>query len=140
MTSTTLIWPIKRSFTSYVERMSDGRIDLEGGAMRQGDDFLFPSAGEGRFAGSVTFSGHYGMLFLPFDGIEITCSDRGPVLTIEDEDLARGRRTLLDLQQPVDLPDIRNYPSPKLTAEGAELFFDNYHAGSIFDPVRIRNQ
>lgn len=140
MASSTLIWPIKRSFTAYVERMSDGRVELEGGAVRQGDDFLFPSAGEGRFVGSVTFWGHYGMLFLPLQGIEVSDSGQGAILTVEDEDLSSGRRTLLDLFQPIDLPDGRTYPSPQLTAEGAELFFENYRAGSVFEPVTIRDE
>ncbi|KAA0962498.1 hypothetical protein FQ142_04030 [Microbacterium sp. ANT_H45B] len=140
MATSTLIWPIKRSFTTYVERMDDGQIDLTGGAIRQADNFLFPSAGDGRFAGSVTFSGHYGMLFLQITEIEIGASDRGMLLTVEDEDFTGGRRTLLDLQQPVDLFDGRSYPSPQLTTEGSELFFENYPAGSVFDPVRIRNE
>lgn len=135
-----LVWSVKRTLISYVEGMSDGRIDVDGGAIRRGDDFVFPAMDDGWFAGSVTFSGHYGMLFLPLGGIRIMDTDHGGLLSIDDDDITGGRRTLLDLGRAVDVPDGRSYPSPRLTEEGSELFFDTYRSGSAFDAVRVRDE
>lgn len=138
-----LVWPIKRSFISYIERMPDGVIAVEGGVSRRDDGFAFPgghSAGGAatRFAGSVTFVGHYGMLNLPVGGIEIVEPiDGEAVLTIEDEGSSTRRCTLLRLGEPTVEGRHRTYASPVLTEEGAELFFDNYPAGSAFEPLEI---
>ena len=138
-----LVWPIKRSFTTYIERMPDGVIAVEGGVSRREDGFSFPgerSAGSTvtRFAGSVTFVGHYGMLYLPVGGVEIVESvDGGAVLTIADEGSPTRRCTLLRLGEPTVEGSRRTYASPVLTEEGAELFLDNYPAGSPFDPLEI---
>jgi hypothetical protein len=139
MPASALIWPIKKSFTSYVEQLADGRIDVGEGAERVDDAFVFPAAdGEGnRFGGSVVCSGHFGMLLLEIRGIEVLESEDGALLTIDDEDLPEGRRTLLALHDATVDPGGRTYGLPQLTEEGAELFFDTYRAGTLFDPVRV---
>jgi hypothetical protein len=60
-----LEWAIKPSFVAYVEGLSDGGVDVEGGAARMPDgSFVFPAVpGEAwAFTGSVRFHGHAGVL------------------------------------------------------------------------------
>lgn len=141
-----LVWPIKRSFTAYIEQMNDGTIVLDAGAQRGDDGFSFPSIGAPgdavtRFAGTVTFTGHYGMLYLPVAEIEIVEPIGGnALLTIADDESPSRRRPVLHLGEAVLRGTRRTYPSPVLTPEGAELFFDNYRAGSSFDPLEIREE
>lgn len=139
MPASALIWPIKKSFTSYVEQLSDGRIDVGEGAERVDDGFVFPAAdGHGdRFGGSVVCSGHFGMLLVEIRGVEVLQSGNGAVLTIDDEDIPEGRRTLLALNDATVDAGGRTYRLPQLTEEGAEIFFDTYRAGTLFDPVRV---
>lgn len=141
-----LVWPIKHSFTAYIEQMNDGTIALDAGAQRDDDGFSFPSISAPgdtvtRFAGAVTFAGHYGMLYLPVSGIEIVEPiDGDALLTIADDESPSRRRPVLHLGDVVLRGTRRTYPSPLLTSEGAELFFDNYRAGSSFDPLEIREE
>ena len=139
MPASALIWPIKKSFTSYIEQLADGRIDVGDGAERVDDAFVFPAADDGgnRFGGSVVCSGHFGMLLLEIRGIEVLESDGATVLTIDDEDLPEGRRTLLALNDATVDANGVTYGLPRLTEEGAEIFFDTYRAGTLFDPVRL---
>lgn len=130
---TTLVWAVKRSLTGYVRGMSDGVITSDRGARESPDGFVFP--GEGRvFSGRVTFAGHGGMM-------RVILAD--PTLT------ERGERWMLEIADPDDdalrLPfaEVATFDGSagtgvSLTADGADLFFGPYEAGTPLEDFVIR--
>ena len=133
-TTTGLIWPIKQTFVEYIEGMNDGHVRTDGGARRLEDGaFFFPlladTPREQEFGGSVHFTGHYGMLALSIVEPRLV---RGPehfTLTIADPDSDDGRLTFAEVEDSTD------GLVPRLTRDGADLFFDNYRAGTALDPL-----
>lgn len=143
-----LIWPIKTAFVAYVERMRDGDVSVDDGALRLDDGaFFFPlvSRDERRiaFGGAVSFTGHHGMLVLSIGRPAILGATPRPLLVIADDESADGHLPFAELDGPG--PDGPGQPAPgggaavpRLTDEGAELFFDHYRAGTPLDALEIR--
>ncbi|WP_447913628.1 HtaA domain-containing protein [Microbacterium phyllosphaerae] len=136
---TVLTWGFKTSFIRYVERDPHGRIHLDNGATRAGDRFTFPGASsprggeELRFAGTVAFVAHYGMLSLRFEDPLISRSGSSASLSVTDTEISTGRRTILALEGSRTSDDVITFESAVLTADGAELFLDSYPAGTPFE-------
>ncbi|MEZ0163655.1 HtaA domain-containing protein [Kineococcus sp. LSe6-4] len=138
-----LVWALKRSFTDYVESMDDGVVEVAGGATRLPDgSFHFPPLPSPdpavlRFGGTVTCSGHQGMLVVRWADPEVLDHGGRRWLTVADEDEPGGRRTFLDLGGGTTDGATVRHPRPVLTALGAEVFFDTYRPGTVFDPVLL---
>lgn len=128
-----LVWAVKRSLLGYVRGMSDGTVTTAGGAHEEDAGFVFP--GDGRvFSGSVTLTGHGGMM-------RVILAD--PAL------VPRGDAWMLEIADPDDgaarLPfatvaafDGWTGTGVALTADGADLFFGPYEAGTPFEDFTIR--
>ena len=131
---TALAWAVKASLVGYVERMPDGRIELDG-ATRTDAGFIFPvvDADAGRFTGSVTFLGHNGMMRVVIADPWVTRDGGGAVLSIADPDDPRAR---LDFARSASF-DGRIATATTLTADGADLFFGPYTAGTPLDDPHI---
>ena len=138
-----LTWSIKTSFIDYVERMPDGVVSVGDGASRRADGtFHFPLASSQdpavvEFHGSVTCTGHYGMLTVSFADLAILDVDGRRILTCADDDEPGGRREFLDLLEPEFSGALVRFARPVLTQDGADVFFDNYRPGTPFDPVLV---
>ncbi|MFB3977790.1 MULTISPECIES: HtaA domain-containing protein [Microbacterium] len=127
-----LRWAVKTSLVGYVRGMSDGAVVVAGGVRETDGGFVF--AGEGhRFSGSVTFTGHGGMM-------RVTLAD--PAL------VDRAGTWVLEIADPDDdgvrLPfatvaafDGSTGTGVALTADGADLFFGPYEAGTPLEDFRI---
>lgn len=136
----TLVWGIKESLLAYVRGMGDGEVRLDG-ATQEPSGFAFPDAGgEGHsFTGSVSLSAHGGLM-------DVTLAD--PALVPD------GDHWLLTIAEPYDaaarLPFARiDTLTPQagfliasgttLTADGADLFFGPYTAGTPLDDPFVRD-
>lgn len=129
---TALLWPIKRSLVAYVQSMSDGRIALDD-VVATTEGFYFPLRGrthdELLFAGSVTFSGHHGMMRVLIAEPRLFRTTQGWALSITDPDvpsvvLTFGRIAAFD---------DRHATGITLTQDGADLFFGPYREGTALD-------
>lgn len=139
-----LCWGIKSTFTTYVESMSDGNVAVSDGAERMADGaFFFPLVDEyevdgaqvNEFGGCVQFTGHHGMLVVTLTGLQLVTEGEHASLTIEDALSPTGRLTLVEMSGRHSEGDAERYASPKLTEDGADLFFDNYPVGTEFEPI-----
>ncbi|HKU31384.1 MAG TPA: HtaA domain-containing protein [Arthrobacter sp.] len=138
-----LTWTVKKSFVRYIESMKDGHVAVADGALRlQDGSFHFPLAsGTPRnglaFGGSVHFTGHFGMLSLAISAPAVVSADDGLFLSIADDEEPGERRPFVILGKPGQYPGHVEFPSPALTPAGADLFFDNYRPGTLFDPIFV---
>ncbi|KAA9089716.1 HtaA domain-containing protein [Microbacterium radiodurans] len=143
---TALLWAIKASLLDYVRGMPDGRVDLAGGAREESSGaFSFPAAPSSqadaadlRFSGSVTLTGHSGMMRVVIADPHLARIGDGWALTIDD---GTGERLhFADVAGLDDRADgSRVGRSTLLTADGAELFFGPYRAGTALDdPIVTR--
>ncbi|MCC4248382.1 MULTISPECIES: HtaA domain-containing protein [Microbacterium] len=128
-----LVWAVKRSLVGYVRGMADGAVVTTGGAHEVDEGFAFP--GDGRtFFGRVTFTGHGGMM-------RVALAD--PAL------VAHGDTWMLEIADPDD--DARRLPfaavaafdgttgtGVSLTADGADLFFGPYEAGTPLEDLLVQ--
>lgn len=139
-----LCWAIKSTFATYVESMSDGNIAVFDGAERMSDgSFFFPFAQEREagsavvrsFRGGVQFTGHRGMLAVTISAIELIIEDGSASLSIEDGLSPDGRLTMVAMDNSNLEGEVIRFPAPKLTEDGADLFFENYPAGTEFEPI-----
>lgn len=129
-----LVWPIKGSLIGYVRGMSDGRVELDGGAQERDGAFVFPAAdAPGQFAGSVTFLGHNGMMRVLIADPWLRADGSGAVLSIADPD---DPSTRLDFAR-IATFDGRAASGTTLTGDGADLFFGPYVEGTVLDDPRI---
>jgi hypothetical protein len=150
-----LRWALKRSFLDYIARAPGGKGSLSDGAITTelkeivfGPDLRNPpeAAQEGiflAFRGTVTFTGHFGMLFVRISN---------PWITIQE---GRGELTILDpFQEEVDtrlrlatftiddhgIADGFEYwtaAEVRLAPEGCTLFNDVYPAAEPLEPLAI---
>lgn len=142
-----LRWGIKSSFLGYVARMPDGRAYLGGGAaVNDRQELLFPltSAEDGTFAfgGTVTFSGHFGMLFVQVAEPAIVVRDGEAEMTVADPESKDGKRVQLvtfALTGPSVEDDVERWEATdvRLAQEGVDLFGEVYQAGEQFSPLTI---
>ncbi|MEV0279335.1 HtaA domain-containing protein [Streptomyces sp. NPDC050610] len=76
-----LDWGVKKSFRTYITVGAKGKIQLSGGAAKNGDGYRFPkghgsydadkSALDAAFDGAVRFTGHEGQLDLKFSDLKV---------------------------------------------------------------------
>lgn len=152
-----LEWFVKESLVRYVEGMSDGSVVIDEPATTASGGFRFAAAdvattregrdndGTLRFAGSVTLSGHGGLLRLTFaEPWLVPCRAPGTpyLLTIADPYEAGERINFATIEH-LDL-DSRDTHGPAiaqgtyLTADGADLFFSGpYTEGNVLDDPRV---
>lgn len=136
----TLCWAFQRSFVDYVARLPDGRIAAADGAEVLDDgSFAFPAAeaaeeatGARRFAGSISFTGHHGMMAVTISAPALlpgARADSPALLTIEDP-FEPGQRMALATVAP-------DAAAPRLTEQGADLFQGIYPQGMALEPLLL---
>lgn len=148
-----LRWAIKQSFVGYVSRMPDGRAYVSGGAgVTELYEFVFPleengdhTTGDGRtfaFGGHVTFTGHFGMLWVQIKEPRITVGAQEAELTVADpesKDGGRLRLATLGLTGPVADHGTQRWEAAdvRLTPDGVALFGDVYQPGEPMEPLTL---
>jgi hypothetical protein len=104
--------------------------------------FVFPAAAgldEWRFTGSVTLTGHSGMLHLTFRDPYISRAGEGWTLALADPDDPDGRLTFARIAGFDEHPDGSwTALGTTLTQDGADLFFGPYVEGTPLDDPVIR--
>lgn len=128
-----LVWGIKASLVAYIRGMGDGRIELDG-VTEDGGAFTF-SEGDGplAFRGAVTLIAHGGMMHVALGDPALEQRDAGWVLTIADPDDASVRLAFATAADLVREAHGRRATGTALTADGADLFFGPYEAGTPLD-------
>ena len=143
MRVTTLGWGVKESFRRYVE-MSGGEASTAGGAAQAADGtFTFAAtadsdlavdgdalSGTGRFAGTVGFKAHGGMLSVRLADPWVEAVDGGWVLSVAE---TATRRTAIAKLAPADGGTLEAV----ITLDGMQLIGDHYPPGTPLDPVRL---
>lgn len=139
-----LIWRIKASFIDYVEGMADGHVDIFDGAEALPDGrFRFPQVentdgGALIFTGTTAFSGHFGMLALTVSRPTVVPRGDGFALTIFDDDAPSQSIDFVSLGNPTTRDGSIHFDDVTLTRDGAELFFDTYRPGTLFEAIELR--
>lgn len=139
-----LQWGIKASLIAYVTAMSDGRVELDG-ARSTPRGFVFPAAddaGDGflRFRGSVTLSGHDGMMHVRFgEPWLVPLTAGGWMLSLADDGGGPGGRLDFARLARFDADDdgLARGRGTALTADGADLFFGPYTEGTPLDDPEL---
>ncbi|GAB3596051.1 HtaA domain-containing protein [Microbacterium tumbae] len=128
----TLVWGVKESLLSYVRRMPDGAITADDGARIDGNAVSFPGDGL-RFSGSVTLTGHGGMMHVVLSAPQLVREEETWSLSIEDPDAPEGRLRFAT----VGSFDGARGSDVRLTEDGADLFFGPYTRGTPLDDLRV---
>lgn len=149
-----LTWGIKRSFTSYIVGLADGRYSATDGASLTGENrFNFvPGAGSNfdartgrgilKFRGTVRLSGHFNILSVTVADPWIEFHQDHALLTIPGTGRGRGLRVPLALLA-ASPPDgdgewlVWETIPASLTAECLPVFENRYAEGEELDPVRL---
>lgn len=142
-----LEWGIKLSLVHYIAGMTDGAIFVSEPATAVEGGFRFPTAeppqadGTLRFAGSVTLTGHGGMLRLVIAEpwlIPAAKPNDAWSLTIADQ-YEPGARIAFATINRLDLGEAQaSAHGTRLTADGADLFFSGpYTEGTELEDPRI---
>lgn len=132
-----LDWGIKASLLRYVRGMSDGAVTVSGGASEidsvAGGGFRFPSDDTTdallAFRGTVTLTGHGGMMRVVLADPALVETGTGWVLEIDDPDDPSIRlvfATVADF-------DGHLASGTALTEDGADFFFGPYERGTALD-------
>lgn len=150
-----LRWALKRSFLDYIARTPGGRGSLSDGAVAtELKEIVFgpdlgdraASAQEGvfhAFRGTVTFTGHFGMLFVRISNPWVTIKAEQGELTIVDPFEQGGDARLRLATFIVDghgIADGFEYwtaADVRLAPEASALFNDVYPADSPLEPLAI---
>lgn len=134
-----LAWGIHQPFRDYVERMTDGVLQLQGAAqLLDTGEILFPLEAVDaqdqtlRFGGGAVFQGHRGMMAVPVDQPWLEFLDEQVFLTIIDPFDPTTRMSLVE----VDFNG-RDQARTALSDAGTDLFMGNYKNNTQFDPIRI---
>lgn len=137
-----LQWGIKSSLLRYVQGMPDGTIEVSRGAAETAEGFVFPATftveGELSFRGTVTLTGHGGMLHLPLSDPALVAEGAGWALTIADPDNADERLQFARAGQLIETDRGLCAVGTVLTSDGADLFFGPYVAGTPLDDPCVR--
>ncbi|QCR20231.1 HtaA domain-containing protein [Agrococcus sp. SGAir0287] len=137
-----LVWRIKESLIAYVRGMSDGEVLLDDGVVETAEGFAFPPRGlDGdtlRFGGVVTFEGHNGMMHVELSEPSLTPVGDGWRVEFSDPDAPTVRLHFADVAA-IEEADAggRRGLGTTLTADGADLFFGPYEAGTPLDDPRV---
>lgn len=150
MSFNTLTWGVKASFRNYVEA-AGGSVELSDGATRADDGcFVFnavpggdltiapdgSATGAMRFAGTVTFDAHGGMLKATLTDLGLEAGPDGLVLTAPLAPLNQDRCAIATLT-PIEGPADATTLSAQITLDGMYQIADNYPPGTELDPVRL---
>lgn len=147
----TLTWGVSAGFREYLEALPDSATTCTDGCTELQGQFLFlqwqsetSGSGEFRFAGTVHFAGHAGMLDVRIIEPEILMFDDGWVLTVTEPG---GRPGAVARTPLVRLPDLTlacqgdythgTCESPELTFEGTYLFGNVYRTGYLMEPLQF---
>lgn len=131
---TTLDWGVKASLLAYVRRMADGSVEATGGATTTDAGIRFEGVGRLAFRGTVTLTGHGGLLRVTIADPAIVEADGGWLLEIADPDNSSSRLAFATIAA----FDGRRASGTALTQDGADLFFGPYAQGTaIDDPVVV---
>ncbi|WP_206447201.1 HtaA domain-containing protein [Agrococcus sp. KRD186] len=128
-----LRWGIKASLLGYVRGMPDGAVTLAGGAEEVEGGFRFPAAGDLAFRGTVTLTGHSGMMRVVIADPAIVGGDGDWALEIADPDEAPARLRFATLS---GFDGVRA-TGAALTEDGADLFFGPYERGTPLDDATV---
>ena len=146
-----LTWGVKASFRSYVEA-AGGSITLSDGATRAADGaFVFAAlpggdlvvtaeaqpSGSMKFAGTVAFDAHGGMLRSKLTELEVAAENDGLVLSALDTQFGGGRRVIAELGAAEIGPEGEVILSAAITLDGMDQIADNYPPGTALDPLRL---
>lgn len=142
---TGLLWSIKGSFVSYIESMPDGEIATTDGAQRTDHGFFYPQADAStplEFNGSVHFTGHHGLLAVSIETPRLRCGLEGWSLEIRDPFAPDGWLRFVEFESMTLREDDRLRPPdggdlPRLSEDGADLFFDQYAPGTPLDALDV---
>lgn len=150
-----LRWALKRSFLDYVERAPGGRGALSDGAVatearevvfRPDPGALAPPVQEGAllaFSGAVTFTGHFGMLFVRIANPWVTIQRERGELTILDpfqrEGDARLGLATFEISAHAIADGFEHWTAAdvRLAPEGCTLFNDVYPVDEPLEPLTI---
>lgn len=127
-----LAWGVKASLIGYVRGMADGAVATTGGAVEVDGGFRFPAAGGAHplaFRGTVTLTGHHGMLRVAISDPSLVESSTGWVLEIADPDVPGVRLPFATIAA----FDGERASGTALTEAGADLFFGPYRQGTPID-------
>lgn len=128
-----LVWAVKRSLLGYVRGMRDGAITADRGAHEDPAGFVFP--GDDRaFTGRVTFIGHGGMMRVVLADPALVPDGDKWMLEIADPDDETQRLPFAE----VAAFDGSTGTRVSLTADGADLFFGPYEAGTPLEDFILR--
>ncbi|WP_425244520.1 HtaA domain-containing protein [Streptomyces citrinus] len=160
----TLDWGVKESFRTYITGpVAHGKVELTGGAAKNGSVYRFGDASgsydaastslDARFAGTVRFLGHATdgayALDLRFGDLRVTAKGTGGrlVADVSSKDMDSGKVTMYDdltvatlkvgsgdLTATGDIVELDG-ATATLTADGAKAFGGFYQAGAALDPV-----
>lgn len=134
-----LAWGIHQPFRQYVERMTDGVLQLQDEArLLDSGEIFFPLEAVDtqhqalRFGGSAVFQGHQGMMAVPVTQPWIVCAEATATLTIVDPFDTTGRMPLVNI-----IFGTNDSATTSLTESGTDLFMGNYQEQTRLDPVRL---
>lgn len=128
---TSLVWGIKGSLMSYLNRMEDGVVELDG-VTREASGKLVFAGSDLRFAGVVRLTGHSGMMRVVLADPDLVETPSGWALELGD---AAGERFLFAAIAHFD--GVRG-TGLTLTEEGSDLFFGPYEEGTPLDDFYLR--
>jgi len=129
-----LRWGVKASLIGYVRGMADGVVETAGGAEAVDGAFRFPRDEGLAFRGSVTLTGHGGMMRVTVADPSIVETPAGWVLEIADPDDPSARLPFATIAA----FDGERAAGTALTQDGADLFFGPYERGTALDdPVVV---
>lgn len=129
-----LRWGIKTSLLRYVRDMPDGRVEAANGAAAVEGGFVFGSAGGLAFRGTVTLTGHHGMMRVVIADPAFVQTASGWSLEIADPDEPGTRLRFAT----INAFDAERATGTALTTDGADLFFGPYTAGTpLDDPIVV---
>jgi len=150
-----LRWALKRSFLDYIARAPGGRGSLgDGATATELNEIVFKPdqrdlpapAQDGTFrafCGTVTFSGHFGMLLVRIANPWITIQEEHGELTVLDpfqrEGDARLRLASFDIEGHVIAGGFEHWSASdvRLAPEACTLFNDVYLPGEPLEPLKI---
>ena len=153
VTSGSLTWGIRTSFTSYLRGpIAKGSWQLSGGANWNGSAFTFPltsgsydpatKSGSVKYSGSVHMTGHHGILDMTLaePSLEIKGSTGHLYLDVKSSSMdgkktSYGRVDFATFQVSTSGNSAIKGSSVKLTATGAKAFAGFYKAGEPMNPL-----
>lgn len=135
---TSLCWDFHEPFVRYVESLTDGEITAADGAQILADGsfrFLATEGSSRRFCGSISFTGHHGMMAVRLVSPFIDHLDKAMAVLHVDDPFAPGEPLpLAELRPAASVGHDRAYTA-RLLEEGTDLFLGTYSAGMELAPL-----